>query len=298
MNNYFRYQNDSCPICGNVFTPADDIVVCPLCGTPHHRACYNQNGACGNEERHNDGFHWTSSAEAAGNTNPFAPENEQQTQDEGSPFPFAPVQNPFEAFPQNIEEDIPTLESAAFVQSGAFKYTQKFFYEKSGKRTFNWAAFIFAPYWFFFRKMYKLGIIFAATLLLLSCTAFIPAVSSLIKESNEVVMQYSTATTAEEINSFYSDFAKIMNDNKAGVLIVTAKSLIQIALGIAAGFIANKSYYNHVVRKIREIHAGAQTPDLARMRIHKEGGVSALAPLAVILLIDGLSSIIQTFFLK
>ncbi|MCR4593639.1 MAG: DUF2628 domain-containing protein [Clostridiales bacterium] len=301
MNNYFRYSNDSCPICGNVFTPADDIVVCPLCGTPHHRACYNKNGACANEERHNDGFHWTSSAEAPGNTNPFAPEAERPVQ-EGSPFiPFAPVQNPFQAFPQNIEDDIPTLESAAFIQSGGFKYTQKFFYEKSGKRTFNWAAFLFFPYWFFFRKMYELGVIFAALMLLLSCTAFIPAVSSFYKQYYDVVMQYSDVSSPEELNSFYSDCAKVVSDNKLGVAIMTAESIVMLSLRIVSGFIANKSYYKHTVRKIREIHKGAQTPDLARMRIQKEGGVSALAPLAlfaVINLFDWFTSMLQTIILK
>ena len=37
-----------CPVCGKEFEENDDIVVCPICGTPHHRECYQQNGGCAN----------------------------------------------------------------------------------------------------------------------------------------------------------------------------------------------------------------------------------------------------------
>ena len=42
-----------CPVCNNKFTDEDDVVVCPECGTPHHRDCYFSNGGCFNEEKHN-----------------------------------------------------------------------------------------------------------------------------------------------------------------------------------------------------------------------------------------------------
>lgn len=62
-----NYTGSVCPICGKNFEPADDIVVCPVCGTPHHRECWKENGRCINEERHNEGFIWqtpnTNSAE-------------------------------------------------------------------------------------------------------------------------------------------------------------------------------------------------------------------------------------------
>ena len=33
------YTGLECPICGEKFTAQDDIVVCPECGAPYHRAC-------------------------------------------------------------------------------------------------------------------------------------------------------------------------------------------------------------------------------------------------------------------
>ena len=47
-----KYSNYKCPICNNQFTEDDDVVVCPECGTPHHRECYVQNGNCANADKH------------------------------------------------------------------------------------------------------------------------------------------------------------------------------------------------------------------------------------------------------
>lgn len=45
-----------CPVCEKQFQKGDDIVVCPDCGTPHHRECYENTGHCFNEEKHSEDF--------------------------------------------------------------------------------------------------------------------------------------------------------------------------------------------------------------------------------------------------
>lgn len=57
-----RYKDVPCTQCGNVFVPEDDIVVCPVCGSPHHRACWQEHGACANDALHAQGFAWVSPA--------------------------------------------------------------------------------------------------------------------------------------------------------------------------------------------------------------------------------------------
>lgn len=52
------YDNKPCACCGEKFKADDDIVVCPECGTPMHRACWS--GHCPNEQRHAEGFDWDS----------------------------------------------------------------------------------------------------------------------------------------------------------------------------------------------------------------------------------------------
>lgn len=62
------YRNCICIACRNEFEPDDDIVVCPECGTPYHRDCWNEHGHCINTELHESGASWKR-PETAENTN-------------------------------------------------------------------------------------------------------------------------------------------------------------------------------------------------------------------------------------
>ena len=50
------YIGSKCPVCDKYFHADDDVVVCPDCGTPHHRECYEQLGHCYNAEKHHEHF--------------------------------------------------------------------------------------------------------------------------------------------------------------------------------------------------------------------------------------------------
>jgi hypothetical protein len=52
------FIGSKCIICGNAFVKDDDIVVCPECGTPYHRACYKTAGKCVNTELHEKHDSW------------------------------------------------------------------------------------------------------------------------------------------------------------------------------------------------------------------------------------------------
>lgn len=57
-----KYQNAACPVCEKTFRENEDIVVCPECGAPHHRTCYQQLGHCALEHLHENGFIWEAPA--------------------------------------------------------------------------------------------------------------------------------------------------------------------------------------------------------------------------------------------
>ena len=57
-----NFLGNKCPYCGKNFTAEDNIVVCPECGTPHHRDCYKEHSACANEEKHGENFEWKNAA--------------------------------------------------------------------------------------------------------------------------------------------------------------------------------------------------------------------------------------------
>lgn len=52
------YIGLKCPICNETFKFGDDIVVCPYCGAPYHRECFQKEGKCIFEDKHEQGFKW------------------------------------------------------------------------------------------------------------------------------------------------------------------------------------------------------------------------------------------------
>lgn len=53
-----NYNGSECPFCKEKFNENDDIVVCPICGTPHHRNCWKNSNGCCNNDKHSEGFIW------------------------------------------------------------------------------------------------------------------------------------------------------------------------------------------------------------------------------------------------
>ncbi len=276
--NKFRFTNEKCPVCENPFNENDDIVVCPYCGTPHHRECYKQNEKCKNSELHESGFKWEPSFKEEENTQPqeefkpntkkFANNEQNKNQNDNPftnfeiPFPPPPQNSPLHLFPEELEDGVSTMDVASFVQFDALKYIQKFFYIKGGKRTINWAAFFFAPYWFFYRKMYKLGIIFMAILLGLSFISFLPPVERINEANYEYMEQFENLSTSdgsdEEIQTAMTELSQEMlstyKQNYLGVGLMMFQSIATIAVNIFIALNANKWYYKHVVTEIKKIN--------------------------------------------
>lgn len=55
----YNFSGCPCSVCGKPLSQKDDIVVCPECGAPYHRACYESAGACVHTALHGTGFEWT-----------------------------------------------------------------------------------------------------------------------------------------------------------------------------------------------------------------------------------------------
>ena len=60
-----KYIGQPCTSCRSVFKEGDDIVVCPVCGSPYHRDCYANEGKCVNTILHEAGRDWEPEADAA-----------------------------------------------------------------------------------------------------------------------------------------------------------------------------------------------------------------------------------------
>ena len=57
------YTDEKCPVCTFAFREEDDVVVCPECGTPHHRDCYKDQGHCSHADKHGS-FTWKGDKQA------------------------------------------------------------------------------------------------------------------------------------------------------------------------------------------------------------------------------------------
>lgn len=275
-----RYSGQKCPVCSQKFQDSDEVVVCPVCGTPHHRQCWIDDGGCRNANLHGTDFQWKATATASdrpdfdekrdlgeicpvcGKNNPkntlFCPgcgtplgaRRAQQApggqQSYRPPFGF-PFAQPFDD--QQSIQGIPVKEVASVVKINAFSYIPKFLRMERKKVpvSFNWFAFLLAPFWFIYRKMYLVGGILTALLLAFGI-AMAPAVNAGYEELYDFYEVAAQAETSpEQLTQLQSQLLK-----SANVQAMMISSAVNLLLMVASGFAANPAYRHHVVHKAKK----------------------------------------------
>lgn len=194
MNN--RFENKLCPICRARFNDKADVVVCPICGTPHHRACYEIRGHCGLENLHESGFTWNGrlpdepepvqAAPQDGFSDNAAEQNEAYGAEENI---FVGLDDGFGSFINKLsdstlgEDGVSMKELTSYAATSIFHYGRAFdaFRTKTGGKKrrvfFNFASGFLAPVFQFYRKMDIFGLI--STLIMLipfAAAAFFPLI--------------------------------------------------------------------------------------------------------------------------
>lgn len=163
----------------------------------------------------------------------------------------------------------------AFVGTSAMRYIEKFKKFDMGKKlSFNWASFFFAPYWFFYRKLIKPGIVFMTAAFCLSILATPSALA--FSEQSMVLMERLYEITTE------TEYLQLMAEFETLVKPVMFFALLQFLLHLVAGFTANVLYKNYAVKNIKDImNLKNQKHSLALLL--KKGGVSSLYALGSLL---------------
>lgn len=196
------YKGHICPVCDKAFEKGDDVVVCPECGTPHHRVCYEQNGSCFNLKRHPEGYDYKRECEVnapesdtlkcsfcdADNpqnsrfcnycgrplSNEEFPNSASSKGENGSApqggFGTVFVMDPLGGVdPQtDIGSGVTAGEAAKLVKNSTPYFIPQFKQLKEKGRTrFSFVGFIFAGGWMLYRKMYKSGAVVMGMLALL-----------------------------------------------------------------------------------------------------------------------------------
>lgn len=282
------FKGKKCVVCNAYLFSDDDVVVCPTCGAPHHRECYNGLGHCGLEELH-------------GTENEYKDikieENEQTDQNEQTeenvcslckrpllddadfcPFcgtpkhnsaSFSGAQNLFKVdINQEIEDGVTLKEVLPIVAVNQLRYFPSFI--KKGKISWNWAAFLIPHAWFGFRKMYSLSWAFSI--------GFV--ISSLLSMPFNMALMalpgFNDISGSAALGRFAVENVHLI-DNIALVLSAVG-FFLRIALMVIGGVLGDKIYKKHIVKTAKEIRKN----DNKETALRKKGGISLFVPLLAI----------------
>lgn len=297
-----RYDNQSCDGCGAQFEKDDDIVVCPYCGTPQHRSCWEKKRECVNESRHEEGFQWKPAGAAEDKTSDAQNEEETITcprcgehmkndtlfcprcgqpsirPQDANPFgqsvPFTganifqgmPFFNPYGGVsPDEKIENVPVPEVAEFVQSNTQYYIPRF--KKMGERKkgklFGWNwGAFFFGYLWFF---FRKNVLYGIIAALLETTLSI-FTAGFVSENTNIMMQFienpGSAQLASEVNAI---LPTVMLINFSFILLHS----------IFAVF-ADGIYRNKIFTTIKEAKEERQDVDEFRETARTKGGISFL----------------------
>ena len=256
-----KYENQTCDVCGQVFDKDDDIVVCPECGTPHHRQCWFDNGGCINQHRHAEGFEWTPAVPETPAASQVCPEcgtqvsgsavfcencgkllkanQETATQTFTTPGggrieihqlpPFGMMTGTENAVAGDIE-GVPLRDMAAFIGPNAHYYIFKFkrMIADARYKPFNFTAFLFRPLWFLYRKLWKMAILAA----IVNFTTSMPTAISLAVETGALASSY-----------MFPGIETLM----------TAGQIVNFIANVIFGFIAIPMYKKDTVKRLKQI---------------------------------------------
>lgn len=312
------FENKSCPVCNRDFIDGDDIVVCPECGTPHHRECYNLIGHCVNKGLHKANYDYNREASLLENTqsktateasNEYHSQNSEDKQASSqipNPFAIPEIDAQFENDREKIDgEDISDI--AATVRINAPYYVTKFkqLESQNKKTSWNWSGFFFGSFYLLHRKMYRVGIGFFSLVLALFYTAsaliykLAPTFMNAIAGIAEMTAQRITPTN-EQIEAVMAS-----PDAKNATLIVYGMFGIILIFHIIIALFANGIYKKQVINIVRSVKEqldnGASfsqssmlmTGDLnmsqeqmKRMYLSRKGGTSFIAPAIALMLLS------------
>jgi len=265
----------TCPLCGHE-NPAD-ADACENCGQPFVLYGYRLNRETKISKKNEEVYSYKPPFTIGEDTSSFS--SEPEIEQEGFNFNGEILENTILGSS--------TKEFSIYIRAGVVKYYKKFKKaEKGNHLNFNFAAFFFGAFWFFYRKIWKAGILFLTLAMCLSII-FSPYLTEFTQKSNELIaevqLQVSEYENKDEINQdllagYISEkYEKIIeNYGKYIVLSIFLSLLIQIVMGFSADLIYRKKFTRDMVSINKEAGNNEQKRFFGFV---KKGGVSYLLPL-------------------
>ena len=337
-----NYIGLKCGICDEGFKEDDDVVVCPDCGTPMHRACYMVTKECPNREKHGEGYVFDGfekikdaaqgkdkeapkvsvslekseegdksvnsrscpvcgvvnrpeanfcdhcGARLAAGVNPLI-RNDLEDPDFSEPQFFASYaigQNSDVAASVLYEENVTAGDVACYVAVNTPYYLGAFRNIKNGGKMFNFSAAVFSGVWFLYRKLYNIGALMLSLQALLYAVRFyfsrtlsMEVVKKLLDAIGLTVKDISSLTM-EQYFQLSREMQKLPALEQFYMMIPSIILILQIAVMITCGAVANKLYYKKCMNGIKVIKSAAAENSLSRSEtsqsLYLSGGVNAM----------------------
>lgn len=278
----------TCDVCNEKFTAESDVVVCPECGTPHHRHCYKELEHCVHEDKHSEGFEWKAPVQEfhyndnrcprCQTQNPkdasfcencgiaLAPQAKQPRTEGTIPPSFGEFKQQHHktsvvppVLPKVLEGEVDGVsykDMAIYIGQNAPYYIYHFKnLEAKIKhfRPFCWSAFFFDGFYYLYRKMWLESII-------------ILLVSSIFAAPSLLVMLTDAGLIGTEI------LASVGNIDK----LVMIGSILTFAYKVFLGYWAIPRYHKKVCRTIKRIKAQSASNNDYYQTLVKNSGPSKL----------------------
>ncbi|MCL2088000.1 MAG: hypothetical protein FWH14_00820 [Oscillospiraceae bacterium] len=274
-----KFAGHACPVCEKEFgQDSFNIAVCPECGTPHHRKCYQKTGSCFYADKHEEGFVsdiYAKETEPTRKAHDRCPEcgNESFRTRSGScaVCGINMAQENRESRPLDALGGVEIGELKIFVDKNQPYYMSNFLdIEKNKMTKFNIAAFMFTHSYFFYRKMYGLGaLLFVFMIIITSPSLLIFAIrNDYILDHNiiESIMSFITATS----------FTISSSVPLIGGLEISYISIIHYIVMFLTGKYANRIYFNKCVSSVKFIKSTSGKNEYKQILAQK-GSVNYIA---------------------
>lgn len=309
-------KNKQCQICQGYLFEDDDTVVCPTCGAPHHRDCWDTVGHCGVEADHGTDRQYDllqknkadSAAQEGSQTNenihtcPYCHRTSNAPNAEFCPYcghsynqhaqqayGFKVV-NPFDIYgglPKDTTIDGVTVKDlATFVGSNSHRYMNRFSQiSKRKKGSWNWAAFLFPSGWCLSRKMVPLGIMYVL-LAVASTICLVPFLEIYYELLDGQNLSYAAQYALIENNLDKFDLFSM--------ILAFAGLALNLIPRIICGRFGDWNYRCFAINKVKTILNRDDVEDLPSELAHS-GNISLAGLIAAMLATQFLPSIITMF---
>jgi hypothetical protein len=279
-----RFENQVCPVCEEKFKENDEIVVCPECGTPHHRDCYINLGECKNSALHNENFTFEPVIEEQEKIDILIDDEIKNTKDVVNvvnvEFNSDDEKNN-ENLKSTIEElfkningkstdqvllnNTPSSYFEAAIGKNQNYYMPRFLIMEGTqkKRLINVCAFVFPFAWAIYRKMYKLALlVFCIYIALLSVTVapilsndeYVEAMNKCYMEDPtfyEKVLLYESGQNVT-FTKTQSEFMEISKNLTISPVIAYGTLIVSLAMKIFLGLYATRLYKDKLTKNIEK----------------------------------------------